>query len=102
VWNASLGVEALWRLGGSQGKVRVGPGLYLVRWTVASDNDFQVADRGRMQSSGSSTWYRQGVGLAAGCSLTSRAELEGRVVFSHYGYENHATAHASLGLLWRF
>jgi len=29
-------------------------------------------------------------------------ELEGRLLWSRFGYEDHLTATASLGLLWHF
>ena len=101
VKNASLGAEYVLRPAWQGGRWSVGGGLYLIRWTVDSTNRL-VTPAGSFTPSGSTTWTRQGLGVLAVYQLTERAELEFRIVSSHYGQENQPTRVASLNLLLHF
>ena len=101
VKNASLGAEYVFRPAWQGGRWSVGGGLYLIRWTVDGSNHL-VTPVGTFTPSGSTTWTRQGLGVLAGYRWTERADLEVRVVASHYGQENQPTCVASLNLLLHF
>lgn len=101
VKHASLGVEYVVRPAWQGGRWSVGGGLYLVRWTVDSTNRL-VTPAGSFTPSGSSTWTRQGLGVLAGYRWTEHAELEVRILSSHYGQENQLARVASLNLLLHF
>lgn len=101
VKHASMGAEYVVRPAWQGGRWSVGGGLYLIRWTVDSTNRL-VTPAGSFTPSGSSTWTRQGLGVMAGYRWTDRAELQFRIVSSHYGQENQPARMASLNLLLHF
>ncbi len=102
VQGLALGCEYLYRFNGSTGRWGAGAGLYLIRWSVDSTNRVTVAGAGIAQSTGTSHWTREGLGLVGSYRITPRLEAEARWVSSHYGYENLPARLGTLGLLWRF
>lgn len=97
--NVSLGAEYLFRPGG--GPLTLGPGIYLIRWMAHSTNSF-VTPTGTFNPSGTSTWTREGFGVAAGLRLSRHLETEARITLSHDGYENMPTRMGSFNLVWQF
>jgi len=96
------GCEYLYRLDGREGRWAAGAGLYLIRWSVDSTNRVTVTGAGSAQTTGTSHWTREGLGLVVTYRITPCLEAEARWLASHYGYENLPARMGTLGLLWRF
>jgi hypothetical protein len=101
VRNETLGAEYLLRPQRLGGTWTFGAGLYLIRWTVASNNRLD-APSGTVEGSSSTTWTREGLGLLASYRLSPSTDVELGVVSSHYGQENQPTRVATLNFLWHF
>jgi hypothetical protein len=101
VKNESLGMEYIYHPPWQGGRWSAGAGICLIRWTVDSSNRLETSD-GLFTPSGTSTWTREGLSLHAGYRLNPQAEIELRMVNSHYGYENQPTSVIALNLLWHF
>ncbi len=81
--------------------IRLGLGLQVLRWRVASTNTMALAT-GAAVVAGNARWNRTGAGPVATWTLTQRVELEARMTFSRYGQEDRAVRTTALGLLWHF
>jgi hypothetical protein len=102
VERASLGVEGLLRGKAALERLSVGAGLYLLRWSVDSRNRFVPPVGEPVRASGRSHWLRPGCGVLCTWRLGPDLELEGRLLWSRWGYEDRATGAAGLGLTWQF
>jgi hypothetical protein len=96
-----FGGEYRYRLGGPLRRLSVGGGLYLVRWSVDSVNTLTLP-AGTAQASGNSHWVRFGMGGAVNYRVFRRIELEGRWIYSTYGYEHIPVNVAILCVGWHF
>lgn len=84
------------------GRWSLGLGVSEVRWSVASTNRVNAAAGGTTALSGTARWWRVGLGPVLTFRVTERCEAEGRLLRSHYGYENQPANTAAVGLVWRF
>ncbi len=104
VQGLAVGVDYLFSDGryGRYGRWAGGPGVYLIRWSVASSNQVVIPGAGTAQASGTSRWTRAGFGVVGTYRFTPWLEVEARWISSHYGYENLSADLGTLGLLWHF
>jgi hypothetical protein len=102
VSSLSLGADYLFRPGEEEGRFSVGAHLAAIRWAVRSTNSITSAPGDSVSVSGTSSWWRLGLGLVAEYRIWPQLSAEGRLVFSTYGQENVQATTASLGLLWAF
>ena len=102
VQSITLGGEYLLHPGGPEGQWAVGPGLYVIRWSVASINQLSGPLSGTAQATGTSSWFRGGLGVVASCRLSPHVDAEFRWISSNYGYEKVPAQLGTAGLLWRF
>jgi len=96
------GGEYLYRFGGPFKRLSVGGGAYAARWSVASTDTLTFIPQGTAEASGNSHWIRPAEGGIAGLRLTHRFALEGRWIYSNYGYERIPVSVFILGAGWKF
>ncbi len=95
----ALGADYLYRL---DDRWAVGVGVQELRWSVASTNRVSPVPGSSVSASGTTHWWRLGLGPVLTCRLSRHLEAEVRTTFSRYGQENQPANAASCGLLWRF
>ena len=95
----ALGADLLLPLGS---RWSLGLAVSELRWSVASTNTLTPTLGGSMTRSGTAHWTRLGYGPVLTCKVSEHLEIEGRLLNSHYGYENQPANTATVGLLWRF
>ncbi len=99
VTSLALGADFLYLVAGG---VAVGAGIYEIHWQVRSTNRLSLPSTGTATVSGTSSWWRLGLGPVIDVRVSEHLEIDGRLVFSRYGAENQTATTASLGLLWHF
>lgn len=97
-----MGGEYLYRFKGLAQRLSVGGGFYLVRWSVHSVDELQLAAGGNAEASGNSHWNRPGEGPVVSYRISQHLELQGRWIHSNYGYEHIPINVVTLGAGWRF
>lgn len=98
----AYGGDCLYRLPGTARSLAAGVGLYLIRWSVNSQDWLSDNAGDTAATSGKSHWNRQGLSVLANWRLTPRLEAEVRMMRSHYGYENLRADVLLGGVSWHF
>ena len=99
VSSRSVGADYLYQL---DDRWSLGVGLAATRWAVASTHTLTLVPGAPVTQNGTSSWWRQGLGVVATYRITRQWEAEVRFLRSHYGQENQVASTATTGLLWRF
>ena len=99
VSSLAIGVDVLYAV---SPRWNLGLGVSELRWSVASTNTVTPTLGGSMVLSGTAHWNRIGLGPVLTCQVAEHLQVEGRVLSSHYGYENQPATTTALALLYRF
>ena len=99
VSSRSVGADYLYQL---DDRWSLGVGLAATRWAVESTHTLTLVPGAPVTQNGTSSWWRQGLGVVATYRITRQWEAEVRLLRSHYGQENQVASTVTTGLLWRF